>query len=107
MTLANTVQTIINVFLWNGKKTRIKISTLQQEEGRISCAQYTVILSCCAFSCNDTLVAGWVHSNRTTWLGEQIKVPILLSEWMLLRPEDSGNLTSNNNKYAYNTFMET
>lgn len=48
------------------------------------------------------IVQWWKPNSRINWIEQQTGIPILLSEWMLLKLEDRGKFKSSGN-YIYST----
>lgn len=88
--LLQQIQIIINKFIWNEKKPRIKISALQQETRKGNLGVPNIKLYYCAAHLA-AIWQWWIPHIRTNWSGKHIGIPIPLSEWMLLSAKDRGN----------------
>lgn len=86
--LLQQIQKAINNFIWNRKKPRIKISTFQQGTrrgggGGVAVPNVKLYYQAAHLA---AMVQWWNPRNTAVWLEEQITIPVLLTDWILLAP---------------------
>lgn len=91
--LLQQVQNMMNEFKWNGKNPELR-SVLQKEVKREELAVLLCYLA--------VIVPRWMPSSEINWMVEQLDVPVLLSEWILLRPQDRVRFKGSGS-YSYRT----